>query len=381
MDVVEQVRAAVAAACAAPLPEALGDFALEMERSAQRLRALASVALGALAGDDPVRTQRWWRDELGISGEAAGHAVRRARGLQSLPVLADAAVAGDLSLEQAGAFVPLLGAVDDSELTAMQESLVEGGRRRTVDSIQQWVRLLVAQHAEPLHELSHAEALAQQYLKHRTTPDGMVRGTFAFAAQEAEVFLTVLEPLARPTSDDDERTVGRRRADACLDVFAGACRWMELPQAGGQRAQVSYVVTAEWAAGQRGALPAWGAWTGPQTRAKVEAELCDARLSRLLLDPRGQVERLESLTGQITRPQRRAVSARDRCCVARGCTRPPAFCDVHHLVSRADGGPTTVENLVLLCRRHHVMWHEGRVLLPDLEVPWLRRPLDPPMVA
>jgi hypothetical protein len=54
---------------------------------------------------------------------------------------------------------------------------------------------------------------------------------------------------------------------------------------------------------------------------------------------------------------------------------------VHHLRSREDGGPTTLDNLVLLCRRHHVLWHDGRLLLADLRVPWLRRPLDPPMVA
>ena len=58
-------------------------------------------------------------------------------------------------------------------------------------------------------------------------------------------------------------------------------------------------------------------------------------------------------------------------CVARGCTRPPAMCDAHHLRSRADGGPTTMENLVLLCRRHHVLWHLGALRLAQLHVPWL----------
>jgi hypothetical protein len=156
---------------------------------------------------------------------------------------------------------------------------------------------------------------------------------------------------------------------------------MELPAAGGQRAQISYVMTCDWAAGLAGADPARGAWTGPQTRARLEAMLCDARLTRLLLDADGQVASLISVNDQITLAQRRAVSARDRCCVAKGCTRPPAFCDVHHLISRKDGGPTVVGNLALLCRRHHLMWHDGRLLLPDLDVPWLRTPLDPPMVA
>jgi hypothetical protein len=65
------------------------------------------------------------------------------------------------------------------------------------------------------------------------------------------------------------------------------------------------------------------------------------------------------------------VAARDRCCVAKGCTKPPAFCDVHHLRARADGGPTEVGNLVLLCRRHHVMWHREQLTITDLRVPWL----------
>ncbi|MCW2707354.1 MAG: endonuclease, partial [Frankiales bacterium] len=181
--------------------------------------------------------------------------------------------------------------------------------------------------------------------------------------------------------DDDPRTAGQRRADALVEVFGGAARWAELPHAGGQRAQISYVISAAWAAGQAGAGPATAAWTGPQTRARLEAELCDARLSRVLLDADGQVVSLESVNDQISTAQRRAVSARDRRCVARGCSRPPAFCDVHHLIARKDGGPTTLDNLVLLCRRHHVVWHQGRLLLRDLDVPWLRKPLDPPMVA
>jgi hypothetical protein len=102
--------------------------------------------------------------------------------------------------------------------------------------------------------------------------------------------------------------------------------------------------------------------------------LCDARFSRLLLDPLGTVLSLTSVKDEITLAQRRAVSARDRHCIAKGCTRPPAFCDVHHLTARADGGPTTVEKLALLCRRHHVLWHLGKVHHHDLHTPWLPDP-------
>jgi hypothetical protein len=376
---------AVDAACAID-PTALGtdevrELAVTVEKLAGRLRGLASTALGEVGDREPEGAAWWWRDALGISGEAAGHAMRRATGLRSLPEVADAVTDGRLSLEQAGALVPLVGKLNEVELHDSQPLLIEGARGRTVDSIAQWVRHLIAINSERDLELEQEAAEDKRFLKHRTDADGMVRGSFALAAEDAESYLTVLEPLARKAGDQDARTAGQRRADAFVEVFAGAARWADLPHAGGQRAQVSYVIGAEWAAAQQGASPATGAWTGPQTRARMESVLCDSRLSRLLLDGLGQVIRLESVNDQITTAQRRAVSARDRCCVARGCNRPPAFCDVHHLISREDGGPTTLDNLVLLCRRHHVMWHQGRLLLPDLNVPWLRKPLDPPMVA
>jgi hypothetical protein len=361
--------------------EQLRELAVTAEKVAGRLRGLASALLGEVAAREPEGAAWWWRDALGISGEAAGHAVRRATGLRSLPAVADAVVDGRLSLEQAGALVPLVGKLDEVELHDAQPMLIDGAAGRTVDSIGQWVRHLIAMNSERDLDLEQAAAADNRFLKHRTDPDGMIRGSFALTAEDAEPYLTVLEPLARKAGDHDQRTAAQRRADAFVDVFAGAARWADLPNAGGQRAQVSYVISAEWAAAQQGASPATAAWTGPQTRARMESVLCDGRLSRLFLDATGQVLRLESVNDEITAAQRRAVSGRDRRCVAHGCNRPPAFCDVHHLISREDGGPTSLDNLVLLCRRHHVMWHQGRLLLPDLDVPWLRKPLDPPMVA
>ena len=90
----------------------------------------------------------------------------------------------------------------------------------------------------------------------------------------------------------------------------------------------------------------------------------------MLLTPLGQVTGLQPLRDSITPAQRRTLAARDLHCVVRGCTRPPAMCDAHHLQRRADGGDTTLDNLVLLCRRHHVLWHLGKIQLRHLTVPW-----------
>ena len=164
-----------------------------------------------------------------------------------------------------------------------------------------------------------------------------------------------------------------------------------------RRPQLAYVVPAGWAAHQAAApfadivtaeldgtftkarqACASAAWTGPQTRSRIETVLCDARISRVLTDSAGQVIGLQALNDQLTTAQRRVLAYRDLGCIARGCTRPPAMCDAHHLIHREHGGTTDLGNLVLLCRRHHLMWHQGRLHLRDLHVPWLTNRADRP---
>jgi len=258
-----------------------------------------------------------------------------------------------------------------------QAPLLVGAAGRTVDSIGQWVRTLIAQNCEHDLELEQDTARAQRRFRARVWADGTVRGSFVLAAEDGEPVLTAIEALSAPQGRDDTRTAVQRRADALVELAAAGLRWADLPHAGGQRAQLFYVMSAEWAARRQGAEPPVAAWSGPQTRAHLEALCCDARISRVLLDRTGQVRGLQSVSGSITRTQRQAVSARDKHCVARGCTRPPAYCDVHHLHAREDGGRTDVANLVLLCRRHHTAWHRGEVQLPELRTPWMQRPDEP----
>jgi hypothetical protein len=54
---------------------------------------------------------------------------------------------------------------------------------------------------------------------------------------------------------------------------------------------------------------------------------------------------------------RRALHHRDRTCRFPGCPSP--FGQGHHLRHWAQGGPTALGNLALLCRRHHRLVHEG----------------------
>ena len=55
---------------------------------------------------------------------------------------------------------------------------------------------------------------------------------------------------------------------------------------------------------------------------------------------------------------RRALKARDHGCRFPGCSNH-RFCDGHHIVHWQNGGETRLDNLVLLCRHHHRLVHEG----------------------
>jgi hypothetical protein len=69
---------------------------------------------------------------------------------------------------------------------------------------------------------------------------------------------------------------------------------------------------------------------------------------------------------------RRVLEARDDgCCRWPGCERERHL-HAHHRQHRADGGETSLDNLVLLCWHHHRLVHEGGYVIEDGELGELR---------
>ena len=407
----------------------------------QRLEAFTGALLAELSSrgggrvptpDGRGRTLAGWAAETSRDSPAgAGRRVQLATLLRTgLPQVAAAVLSGEVGPAQGDVLTRLVGRIDPASLAEAEPDLVTTARLMDPAQLAAYVRHQIATWVEPVLDEDERRAHDRRYLRTRTQGDGSLWGSFLLPAGDGESLLTALEPLARRTELSDHRSAAQRRADALVDVAEQVLRHGDLPDAVGHRPQLTYVLPADWAARQadqhtcgdcrrcpqhpapsfaalvaagvpaRGgaelagstapepgstgpALPAShacavAAWTGPQTRTRVETLLCDARITRVLLDRLGQVRSLESLSDSVTGAQRRALAARDRGCAARGCTRPPAVCDAHHLTRRADGGGTTMDNLVLLCRRHHVLWHLGKTTLEQLYVPWLteraRRP-------
>lgn len=84
---------------------------------------------------------------------------------------------------------------------------------------------------------------------------------------------------------------------------------------------------------------------------------CDASLVQMRHDIDGIILDVSHKTRTIPPSIRRALAARDANCRFPGCTS--RRCDAHHIEHWTDGGATCLDNLVLLCRRHHRAVHEG----------------------
>jgi HNH endonuclease len=147
--------------------------------------------------------------------------------------------------------------------------------------------------------------------------------------------------------------------------------------------------------GRPGALGGELGWAGPLAPEVCQRLGCDGAVTRVLVTrhpsvhgdpdhdaggPEGlaallqtAVARLPSALGGVpsqplevgrtsrvvTPAQRSALAVRDGGCSFPDCDRPLAWCEAHHVWHWADGGPTDLENLVLLCRAHHRAVHEG----------------------
>ena len=102
---------------------------------------------------------------------------------------------------------------------------------------------------------------------------------------------------------------------------------------------------------------------GPDT----ELVLCDAVLHRVVMAGSEILDYGRAIR-TTPAPLWNAVAIRDQRCRFAGCDRPTTWCDAHHIRWFSDGGPTSISNLVLLCRRHHRRLHSPgweAKLLPD----------------
>lgn len=112
-------------------------------------------------------------------------------------------------------------------------------------------------------------------------------------------------------------------------------------------------------------------YAGEIDPAVIRAWACDADLIPVVLGGEGQVLDLGRTRRLFPSRLRRAITARDGGCAAPGCTIPAPWCEAHHIEHWEHGGPTSVDNGVLLCSHHHHAVHaEAWTISMRNGVPW-----------
>jgi hypothetical protein len=123
------------------------------------------------------------------------------------------------------------------------------------------------------------------------------------------------------------------------------------------------------------ATPARLEHAGHVDPATLDLLACTATVRAALLAPGGAALDLGRTQRLATPAQHTVLLARDGGCVIPGCTVPGDACDAHHVIRWSDGGPTDLDNLALLCARHHTEVHLGLWEIEiDDGIPWVLPP-------
>lgn len=148
-----------------------------------------------------------------------------------------------------------------------------------------------------------------------------------------EAVATAIDAAAAPLTSGDDRPMAQRQAEALGEICGFAMTHgsaQVLPTCGGERPHLNVIIRLEdLEARARSAMLDFGGRLSP-TQLRLLA--CDARVVPVVMNGAGQPLDIGRATRVIPDGIRRAVAARDRGCAHRGCTRPPSWSEIHHIV-------------------------------------------------
>jgi hypothetical protein len=152
----------------------------------------------------------------------------------------------------------------------------------------------------------------------------------------------------------DPRTVDQRRHDAFASMLSAAAASAETPTLGGAAPTLIVTVSEDQLSRADGVAFVYG----PEGQTPVPASIarhigCHGTVHRVTFGADGAIKGLAVIDRVFTHWQRKAISARDGGCVIPGCCVRASWCEVHHVIPHAEGGPTDTSNGVLLCWWHH----------------------------
>lgn len=346
---------------------AIGDDIAELTRQRNRLDAqiLRRIERFDRRGGavEHGSTQSWLRSELRMTAPDAHRDVALARDLADvLPATMAAMADGGISPQHAQAIARLRRTVDDVAVIAAEPHLAEAARTSTPKDMRAFTSAVAHSYSPERFADAERDDYEHRRFDAASTIHGIGVGGFTLHPAGFETVMTAIHAASRPVHGDD-RTPAQRRADALVTIAELALNSGKLPVTGGVKPHVSVVVQTATIAGTDGAPTAECAFGAALGTKWVQRISCDAEVSRVVFGPAGEVLDSGRATRTFTAAQIRAIVARDKRCIWPGCDAPPGWCQAHHIIHWAAGGPTSVDNGALLCGRHH-----DRVHLYDFEI-------------
>ena len=298
----------------------------------------------------------WLAWRVGFAPGAAREHVRVARALGTLPLLAHALARGELSYAKVRELTRVATPETEERLLAVGRAGTAAHVERIVRGWRRMDRKAEAREADHQH--------AGRALHVYPDEDGTVRIRGRLAPEVGALLMQTLaaarEALYQRRADEapeaNAPTMEQQQADALALLAESALHHGIDPGAPGERYQVVVHVDAAVLADpdQAGQSVLEDGLRVPAGTSQRLA--CDASRVVMRHDAAGRLLEVGARTRTIPPALRRALHHRDRGCRFPGCW--VRFGQGHHIRHWAQGGPTTLSNLALLCRRHHRAVHE-----------------------
>jgi hypothetical protein len=299
----------------------------------------------------------WLSWKCGIGLVAAREKVRVARALESLPLISEAMRLGTLSYCKARALTRVATAANESTLLTIAANGTVSHVEKTVRLFQRTDRVQELEVANARYEDRYVQCYFDEHgqlvLRGQLPPE---QGALFMNALQAAV--DVLQSASREAPQpQDAYSAGNRRADALALMAETLLTHGPSTATPSDKHLVTVHVAEEVLRDQAAAGQSHVEGQAPLPPATIRRLCCDGALVAITSDADGTPQRASRKSRAVPTAMRRALEARDGGCRFPGCNNH-RFVEAHHIVHWADGGDTTLDNLTLLCSKHHRFLHE-----------------------
>lgn len=295
--------------------------------------------------DGATSMRAWLAGMFGMGRDTAHEAVRVAHKLEDLPAVRKKYRTGELSWDQTRAATVFVTPETDAHFAEEAPKFSATHLRRMARRFKP-VPNEVAEEAIRDRELDMWWDLRKNRLRFRGS----------LPAAEGALFEKAIDRLVHKIADHNNAEgpfeYSKARADALCELASTRVGADPDPD----RATIGVHVDAKVLAGREGMAELDGGNAIAMETARRLA--CDSRWYIVIDGPEGLPIGIGRTSRQIPAWLASQVRHRDGGCRFPGCERR-GWVQIHHLVHWGEGGPSDLDNLLMLCGTHHRLVHEG----------------------